>query len=514
MPFTIAPQFGRAMEPMRLRLVHLFCLSLIACTLVTVLAMGGLTAWNLREGFGGYLRAHDDKRLQRFADFLAAGAVQPGGLAALVRQAGWPTLLRRFAMQAGDEDGESPRFARDDAGPHPPRGPMPGMPGMPGIGPRAWGRDALGRGALPPDGFSRRVALFDAHGHQLGGPPMPSAGSQGLERTVGTGERVIGRLRLMPTRALPDPVAREFLLGQYRDIALVGLAVALLALVAALGLGRRLGRPLQALQHATAEIAKGRFDIRLPGDRATEIGQLMRDVNEMAAELEQSAAMRSRWIADVSHELRTPLSILQGEVEAMLDGVRPTDHAALASLREELLHLARLVDDLHLLSRSDLGELPRDVVACDAADLLRSAIRRFELRARQRGIGVVSDLPDAIAVTWDPRRMAQVFDNLIENSLRYTDASGSLRIHAARVGDRVTILVEDSAPGVPAEALARLFDPLYRADAARSREHGGSGLGLAICAAIVKAHGGSITARASMLGGVSIELAMPASSPS
>ena len=112
-------------------------------------------------------------------------------------------------------------------------------------------------------------------------------------------------------------------------------------------------------------------------------------------------------------------------------------------------------------------------------------------------------------VTWDADRIEQLLANLMENSLRYSDAPGQICIALQRAGDAVKLVVEDSAPGVPADQWPQLFEPLYRGDAARARLHGGSGLGLAICEAIARAHGGQLHASASALGGLCITVTLP-----
>jgi two-component system sensor histidine kinase BaeS len=142
--------------------------------------------------------------------------------------------------------------------------------------------------------------------------------------------------------------------------------------------------------------------------------------------------------------------------------------------------------------------------------------QRFERRASALGISLEITTPaeGTLPVYWDSQRMEQVLSNLLDNSLCYTDAPGRIRLTVERRQERVWLLVDDSEPGVPAADLGRVFEPLYRSDAARGRHRGGSGLGLAICAAIVRAHVGRITAAASQLGGLSILVDMPAQAES
>jgi two-component system, OmpR family, sensor histidine kinase BaeS len=221
--------------------------------------------------------------------------------------------------------------------------------------------------------------------------------------------------------------------------------------------------------------------------------------------------VRRRWVADISHELRTPLTVLRGEIEALVDGVRPLRHEAVLSLREDALRMGALVDDLHLLAMSDLQALPCRFAELDAVSFVQQIVARFNSRAASARLALTADTGLAVAqrVCWDRVRVEQLLVNLIENSLRYTDVPGRIVLAIKRAGERIVIDIDDSAPGVPAADLLRLFEPLYRADAARSCHRGGSGLGLAICDAIARSHGGRIEAGLSTLGGLHVRIELP-----
>jgi two-component system sensor histidine kinase BaeS len=209
--------------------------------------------------------------------------------------------------------------------------------------------------------------------------------------------------------------------------------------------------------------------------------------------------------------MRTPLAVLRGEVEALVDGVRPLTPAAMTSLQEEVARVTRLVEDFHQLALSDLRALPCSFAPVQPAIVLRDALDRVHARARTAGLTLTLDDAGAPPLaSWDTQRIGQLLSNLLENSLRYTDAPGRITVQL-RHGDagEAVLCVDDSAPGVPAADHARLFEPLYRADASRSRRLGGSGLGLAICRAIARSHGGRIEAGASPLGGLRVVVTLP-----
>jgi two-component system sensor histidine kinase BaeS len=215
-------------------------------------------------------------------------------------------------------------------------------------------------------------------------------------------------------------------------------------------------------------------------------------------------------MADVSHELRTPLTVLRGELEAYEDGVRLLTPESVTSLQTEVTTLSKLVNDLYELSLADIGALAYRMADVDIAAVLRLRLRGFHERLAERSIRVESDIHEAeLIVNADATRIQQLFSNLMENSIRYTNAGGRWRVACHREDTRVLIDLQDSEPGVPAELLTRLFERFYRVDASRNRQSGGAGLGLAICKSIVEAHGGTITARESPLGGLWIRVALP-----
>ena len=231
----------------------------------------------------------------------------------------------------------------------------------------------------------------------------------------------------------------------------------------------------------------------------------------MASSLQSLEASRRRWIAELSHEMRTPLAVLRGEVECLIDGVRPLDRSSLVSLQGEVARLTRLMDDFHQLAMSDLRALPCTFAALDAGLLVREAAERLGARADAAGLSLDCTVPPVpLRADWDRQRIDQLLANLLENSIQYTDAPGRVRLTlGADDGQTATLRVDDSAPGVPQEDLAHVFEPLYRADPSRSRQSGGSGLGLAICQAIVRSHGGSIVAQSSALGGLCVVVRLP-----
>ena len=289
---------------------------------------------------------------------------------------------------------------------------------------------------------------------------------------------------------------------------IVGGGILLLAAVVAFLLSRHLLAPIRKLTAGTQALASRQFDTRIEIESKDELGQLAADFNAMAQTLEDYERMRRQWISDIAHELRTPLSILRGEIEALKDGVREVNRDALDSLYSEAKHLNKIVTDLHELSLADTGALSIQKVPVDAVAVLNKTLGRFKQRFAENQITIENNLENQppISVIGDADRLQQLFANLLENTLRYADAPGTLKIGQESTENRWVLFFEDSGPGVPAEALDRLFDRLYRLDRSRSRAMGGSGLGLSICKSIAKALGGEIRAVNANSGGLRIEV--------
>jgi two-component system sensor histidine kinase BaeS len=298
--------------------------------------------------------------------------------------------------------------------------------------------------------------------------------------------------------------------NEFFNLALIlGLISALIAFPAA----TFLTRPVRHMLDGARALTSGDYSSHIQVRGSDELSQLSEDFNTLAKTLAQNQSARRQWIADISHELRTPLAILRGELEAVQDGIRPLNAETLDSLHQEVVHLNTLVNDLHELSLSDIGALIYKKDPLDLSETLHQCLDKHtrigngQLRVK---LTIASSLPDEeLPMIGDPDRLLQLFDNLLQNSMRYTDAGGELQVHAHDDGRHVLVDWMDSKPGVSDKDLIHLFDRLYRVDLSRTRAKGGSGLGLAICQNIVNAHNGTIAASHSPLGGLRLTIAFP-----
>jgi two-component system sensor histidine kinase BaeS len=353
-----------------------------------------------------------------------------------------------------------------------------------------------------------RVTLLDADGGYLAGR-RPGA-EPGAQRPVEVGAKTVGYLRVARVMQPSDALAAAFL-GQLKSSlwAIVAMSVALSALAGVL-LAAHFRKPIRRLAAGAQALAQGRFDTRLDARRSDELGDLAHSFNQLAQQLDAMEESRRQWVADTSHELRTPLAVLRAQLEAIEDGVRTADPATVAAMLRQVLALNKLIDQLYALARADVGALdcqhqPVDVwaLACECAG---------EFRERLRSAGLALDTgpaPSASMVAGDADRLRQVFGNLFENALRYTAPGGRVALNAAVRDGLVELTLDDSAPGVPDEALSRLAERFYRVDASRSRANGGAGLGLSLCQRIAEAHGGRLAFSHSPLGGLRVTVVIP-----
>ncbi|MEW5801703.1 MAG: ATP-binding protein [bacterium] len=357
-----------------------------------------------------------------------------------------------------------------------------------------------------------RISLFDNQEQPVAGEALSSA-DHILKEIVVEGKRV-GWLGLKKRKNLSSPLESTFIYSQSKTFAIIGGGVLFLAALVSFFFSRHLLRPIQQLTEGAQAIALRKFGTRIQVNSTDELGQLAFDFNTMAQTLEKYERMRQQWITDIAHELRTPLTILRGEIEALQDGVRDISKETIDSLYAEVMILNRIIHDLHELSLFDTRVLSHKKEPVDAFLILNDTLKIFNTRFIQQHITVKEHLdPDqGVMVQGDPDRLAQVFSNLFENTIRYTDPPGILRISQCQTEAELHLIIEDSAPAVPEEKLDLIFERLYRIDSARTRTNGGSGLGLAICKSIVEEiFGGKITAGHSSLGGLRVEIMLPMS---
>jgi two-component system sensor histidine kinase BaeS len=505
---------------------------LFASVLLAILAVAAAAVFLLRQnvlaGFGDYAVGIELDRLEELSTALTRQYRARGGWDFVPREDRQDWIAQELArLQRAREDGRP----AEPAAPEPPVAAVPPAPPVPPVPPAAPlpplpGPDVQDAPAAPPPPagsipasasapdpgplpLARRITLLDAHGAWLAGR-RPGAAATLARRALDVDGRTVGYLAVARGARPSDALAYAFLQQLTSSLwQIVALAV-LLSAVAAVLLARHFRRPIRQLAAGSRALSEGHFDLRLDARRSDELGDLARHFNALAARLAGAEAARRQWVADTSHELRTPLAVLRAQLEALQDGVRSATPDTLDAMLRQVLALNKLIDELYALARADVGALDCKPVALDLWALARDHARGFEARLAQAGLALeLGPAPETATVCADPDRMRQVLDNLFENSLRYTAPGGRVHLHAHTEAGRIRLHLDDSAPGVPDDALARLSERFYRVDASRSRAHGGAGIGLALCRRLLDAQGGTLAFAHAPLGGLRATITLP-----
>jgi signal transduction histidine kinase len=295
--------------------------------------------------------------------------------------------------------------------------------------------------------------------------------------------------------------------GLLRAIAGASGLAALLALVTGLAIARRITRPVARLIAVTRAVGQGDLAARVGRIRAPgELSELATAFDQMTDTLDRQEQLRRDLVAEVAHELRTPIAILQAGHEALLDGVAEPTPVQFASLRDEVLRLARIVGDLQTLAEADAAALHLTLSRTDLAGIAATAADSLAGRFEAAGIAVDRRL-SAVEVLADAGRLHQVITNLLTNALKFTPAGGKVTIEAGPVGGGAVLRVSDTGAGIPADELPRVFERFWRGRQASRTS--GSGIGLAVAAELARAHGGELTATSSDGHGTQLTLTLP-----
>jgi len=282
---------------------------------------------------------------------------------------------------------------------------------------------------------------------------------------------------------------------------------------------RRMSIPLDELLNASNRVAEGDYSARVEEKGPPEVRSLTKAFNLMAEKLEVNDSQRRNMLADISHELRSPITIMQGNLEGMIDDVYTADNERLKSLYDETQMLSRLVDDLRTLALAESGALRLKREPTDVNLLIREVASAFGSLAKEKDINIELTLEDMDEFEVDPQRVREVLSNLMSNALCYTPSQGKVIVGAgesvtglesdALTGEAVSkrsvrVFVQDRGPGIESADLSRIFDRFYK-----SSDSGGMGLGLSIAKYLVEAHGGKIWAESDAGQGTKISFILP-----
>jgi len=484
------------LKTMGLSIKYKLFFAILSAHLIVYVSMYSIGRYNFDRGFLEYISRIEQRQVPALVE----------GLKSFYKQTGsWDPIRKDFTKFGGliaesIESSVDPAFTI-------PNNSIQQRPGPPiGFSPNDWYYTSEYSPARP------YLALLDTDQSIIWGSAdaLPAANLNPIEVR---GE-IVGYLAVTSRQVLSEQADLLFSEQQKDTFFLFALLLGLLSAMIAFPLSSFMVKPIRNLVQGTRQLADGDYTSRIPVRGSDELTQLSVDFNSLADTLDQNRKARQQWIADISHELRTPLSILQGELESIQDGIRPMTEDTINSLHHEVVHLNALVNDLHELSMSDQGALIYEKENMDLVAAFEICKDMNKHLLEKHGITLSLKIEafsrhNTIMLSGDENRLLQLFDNLFQNTCRYTDVGGELHINIRERDRHVIIDWFDSKPGVTDEDLSHLFDRLYRVDDSRNRKEGGSGLGLAICKNIIEAHEGSIRAEHSTLGGLKLVIQLP-----
>ncbi len=513
------------------RLWHKLVLTIIGITSVVLILALYISDQSVKKGFLSYINQVESNRLDGLAQNLVGG-YQENNNWEFIRDN--KRLWRRYnqrsrsplsqsndrtenatprlddlAKKAGD-DGRPPEFSERPHRRPPPRSQSSsGNQYFPNDDflhrPPSRGEDDRRR---PPrrgkQPLPRNLVLLDANKQfVMGGRRKPLQSSNAVLKALEFNKEVIGYLQCEPFTKFTDELDKQFI--QYQNNAFIKIALLALGIIlfgAAL-LAAYLRSRINKIGHHAGLLTSGDFSSQSLDKSKDELGQLSQKLDVLGKTLEDNRLARQRWVSDISHELRTPVAVLQGEIEAIQDGIREMSSDSVNSLHHETLRLSRLVTDLHQLSLSDIGALTYVKQPLNLVELVKGVMVKHQYQFDAKNITLKFNTShDELLMSGDEQRLEQLFSNLANNSQHYTRESGQLEINLTQQKNKIIVEWSDSEPGVSDEELAQLFERLYRVEESRNRNAGGSGLGLSICKNIVEAHEGTIVAKHSPLGGI------------
>ncbi len=289
----------------------------------------------------------------------------------------------------------------------------------------------------------------------------------------------------------------------------VGFASLLLAILLGIYMAKRISDPIARAIGAAENIAKGNYQDKIHTASSTrELDRLTASINSLSTELENQEVLRKRLTTDIAHELRTPLTALQGNMEALIDGVWEPNTERFESCHEEILRLARLVADLERLSQLEDENTDLNLSLIDLRELADKALKSFEADLLKKQI-TVSVTGKPVYLEADADKLRQVFVNLISNCIKYTPDGGKIDVSLSQNRETAAIEITDTGTGIAREDLPFIFERFYRTDKSRNSRSGGSGIGLTIVKKIIGLHHGSITVESELNRGTKFFIVLP-----
>lgn len=301
----------------------------------------------------------------------------------------------------------------------------------------------------------------------------------------------------------------KFIYSINKVIFLVGAISLVISLIVSSIISRRISKPIAKVIEKTKHISIGYFGDRIDEKSNTkEISELISSVNDLTNELEKKENLKKKITSDVAHELRTPLCSIQGNLQAMMDGVLDVSKQRLQSCYEEILRITNLVSDLEKLTEYENENLKLNKIEFNLSEAILNVLNNFENDFESKNIKV-NYSNENISIIADKDKIIQVIVNILSNAIKYNKQNGNIDISINKEDIYTEIIFKDNGIGISKEDLPYVFERLYRADKSRNRYTGGSGIGLAICKVIIEAHNGKISIDSKIEEGTEVIILIP-----
>jgi signal transduction histidine kinase len=355
------------------------------------------------------------------------------------------------------------------------------------------------------------AALEDAQGVVVAraGRLLQGVVTQTIEQPLVSDGATIGRLVIeVPARGAEAGFLRLFNL----TLLVAGIVCVLVLVGLATLTADRLTRPLRGVAAAARRLGGGDLSARAAPGPDRESAELAAAFNAMAERLQQSEALRRRAASDIAHDLATPATVLESQLQAMVDGVVPADREQLARAQAAATALSGVIVQLGELAQAESAALARRPEAFDAGVLVQELATALEGLFRERGVALELAVADALPVDLDRGQLGRALRNLVVNAVQATPSGGTVRLSARRAGGTVEVRVADRGPGIATEDLPHIVERFYRADRSRGTANGGqagSGIGLTIARELLAANDGSIRVERTGADGTTLLVVMP-----
>lgn len=357
----------------------------------------------------------------------------------------------------------------------------------------------------PPTRPMLPVGLEDVNGHLLYGRGQASPNTHFFSPIKNASGDIIAQVTLPKNSRFSGVEQQAFLSAINRTLWVILALGCVLSLVLARILAKTFTQPIKQLNHAVTALKNRQFSTRIAVHREDEFGQLSHAFNDMMSKLETYESQQRTWLGHISHDLRTPVAVLKAEVDAVLDGVRTSNADTFASLAHEINSLSLMLDNFHQMAINDIQNTQHSPL--NPTPILHELARHSEHSCTQAGLTLHThwdDTPTQLNIS--ELALTQIWQNLMQNSLRYTQADGAIHVETKTQKHHWILDWQDTAPSVTDEQLNQLTQPLFRAEQSRNRTFAGSGLGLSIVQDIITRAGGSIELKQSALGGLRVTL--------